>query len=142
MNIQTVELPPSAQALPVIRQSLPDSKAFSKISASNIGGYAESHAKLTVRETKPPEPEGEPPRLITPLNQVNANEGEMAFFSCHVDGQPLPKFCWSSWTEKVWPFLRWNNNQKIRTGQDRNGQDRTGQYRTQNQIKTNKRKKN
>ena len=67
---------------------------FSKISASNIGGYAESHAKLTVRETKPPEPEGEPPRLITPLNQVNANEGEMAFFSCHVDGQPLPKFCW------------------------------------------------
>ena len=34
MNIQTVELPPSAQALPVIKQSLPDSNAFSKISAS------------------------------------------------------------------------------------------------------------
>ena len=34
INIQTVEFPPSAHALPVIRQSLPDSRAFSKISAS------------------------------------------------------------------------------------------------------------
>ena len=22
------------------------------------------------------------------------NEGETAFFSCHVDGQPMPKFSW------------------------------------------------
>ena len=64
------------------------------VRASNIGGYAESHAKLTVKETKPPEPEGEPPRLIVPLSQVNVDEGDTAFFSCQVEGLPVPKFSW------------------------------------------------
>ena len=64
------------------------------VRASNIGGYAESHAKLTVKETKPPEPEGEPPRLIVPLSQVNVDEGYTAFFSCQVEGLPVPKFSW------------------------------------------------
>lgn len=64
------------------------------VRASNIGGYAESHAKLTVKEPKPSPPKGAPPTLIAPLKQISVKEGEKAVFICIVEGTPTPKLTW------------------------------------------------
>ncbi len=63
------------------------------VRASNIGGYAESHAKLTVQEPKP-SIQVKPPKFTVHLKSDEVNEGERLVLRCQVSGCPTPQLSW------------------------------------------------
>jgi hypothetical protein len=77
----------------VIEETFVADSANWSVRASNIGGYAESHAKLTVREPKP-HVEAFPPTFTIPLKETSAPEGGSSFLKCQVSGHPVPRLSW------------------------------------------------
>eukprot|EP00094_Tigriopus_californicus_P002724 TCALIF_02628-PA protein Name:"Similar to unc-89 Muscle M-line assembly protein unc-89 (Caenorhabditis elegans)" AED:0.08 eAED:0.03 QI:0/0.71/0.12/1/1/0.87/8/85/2824 len=63
------------------------------VRASNCAGYAESHAKLTVKELKPIETPS-PPKVTLPLRNHQLVEGESLELRCQFSGFPSPQISW------------------------------------------------
>lgn len=63
------------------------------VRASNCAGYAESHAKLTVKEMKPVETQ-RPPEVVIPLKNLQLVEGESLELRCQFTGFPSPQVSW------------------------------------------------
>ena len=76
-----------------IEETMKEDSANWSVRAANKAGYAESHAKLTVREVKPVVHEY-PPLFVQPLVDCEAKEGEAVELSCKIDGKPFPSVSW------------------------------------------------
>ena len=83
------------------------------VRASNPGGYAESHGKLTVRriEKAPPLPEAEPPIFIEPLNNVvEVLAGSSVTLSGRLHpGYPPPQIYWKHDDKLVHHHYHWDS---------------------------------
>jgi hypothetical protein len=83
------------------------------VRASNPGGYAESHGKLTVRrvEKAPPLPEPEPPVFIEPLtNFVEVVAGSSVTLSGRLHpGYPPPQIYWKHDDKLVHHHYHWDS---------------------------------
>lgn len=75
-----------------INESMVADSANWSVRASNMGGYAESHAKLTVKESRAIP--AIPPSVLRPLKQLTAKAGETVTLSCSFDGFPIPYLTW------------------------------------------------
>ena len=83
------------------------------VRASNPGGYAESHGKLTVRrvEKAPPLPKPEPPVFIEPLtNVVEVVAGSSVTLSGRLHpGYPPPQIYWKHDDKLVHYHYHWDS---------------------------------
>lgn len=76
-----------------IEETFVEDSANWSLRASNQAGYAESHAKLTVRESRPAEAEAAP-RVTFPLKDGEVLEGDRFEFRCRIEGRPTPSTSW------------------------------------------------
>ena len=80
-----------------IEETLREDSANWTCRASNPAGYAESHAKLTVREARMPEPvepEDHKPAFYVPLSNTVCQEQGEAVLECVIIGWPEPEVIW------------------------------------------------
>ncbi len=74
-----------------IDETFVEDSANWSVRASNQAGYAESHAKLTVKEIKE---EGTAPVIVRGLKDVAVHEEERIEFKCEVTGNPPAEVSW------------------------------------------------
>ena len=77
----------------VIEESMKEDSANWSVRAANSAGYAETHAKLTVKEVKPVEQEFAP-YIKEKLENCSIKEGECLELKCTVSGRPIPTTSW------------------------------------------------
>ena len=82
----------SGRCLLLIEETFVEDSANWSVRASNPAGYAESHAKLTVKEAKPVAVEEEAPRVVVPLKDGHAAEGDFYEFRCKANQTPVASF--------------------------------------------------
>ena len=76
-----------------IEETFVEDSANWSLRASNQAGYAESHAKLTVRESRPASAETAP-KVTVPLKDGEVLEGDRFEFRCRIEGKPTPSTSW------------------------------------------------
>ena len=64
------------------------------MSCLNLTGYAESHAKLTVKEVLPEKIPSEIPTFEEPLSNLQVEHGSEVLLRCKVVGLPTPEIVW------------------------------------------------
>jgi titin len=77
----------------MIEETFVEDSANWSLRASNQAGYAESHAKLTVKEAKTIKAEFAP-RITVSIKDGCADEGGQFEFKCRVEGTPAPATSW------------------------------------------------
>ena len=81
----------------LIEEAFVEDSANWSLRASNLAGYAESHAKLTVTETRPTSaeaPAAAAPLVALPLKDAEVLEGDRFEFRCRIEGKPAPSTSW------------------------------------------------
>lgn len=77
-----------------IEEAFVEDSANWSLRASNQAGYAESHAKLTVRESRPPALAEAAPKVTVPLKDGEVLEGNRFELRCRIEGRPTPSISW------------------------------------------------
>ena len=79
-----------------IEEAFVEDSANWSLRASNLAGYAESHAKLTVKETRQTSAEAAAaaPKVALPLKDAEVLEGDRFEFRCRIEGKPTPSTSW------------------------------------------------
>ena len=76
-----------------IEETFVEDSANWSLRASNQAGYAESHAKLTVKESRPASADTAP-KFIVPLRDGEVLEGDRFELQCRLEGKPAPSISW------------------------------------------------
>ena len=76
-----------------IEETFVEDSANWSLRASNQAGYAESHAKLTVKESRPALADAAP-KVSVPLKDGEVLEGDRIEFRCRIEGKPTPATSW------------------------------------------------